>query len=56
MKKVRARSSENLCLQVYSSASPLRLGPQSVELAFASDAASGCKPQFSHGSGASAHA
>ena len=36
-----------VCLQVYSSASPLRLGPQRVELAFASDAASGCKPEFS---------
>ena len=54
VKKVRARSSENLlvltcvCLQVYSSASPLRLGPQRVGLAFASDAASGCKPEFSH--------
>ena len=45
-----------VCLQVYSSASPLRLGPQRVGLAFASDAASGCKPEFSHGSGASAHA
>ena len=62
VKKVRARSSENLlvltcvCLQVYSSASPLRLGPQRVGLAFASDAVSGCKPEFSHGSGASAHA
>ena len=61
-KKVRARSSENLwvfdlrVLQVYSSASPLRLGPQRVGLAFASVAASGCKPEFSHGSGASAHA
>ena len=40
----------------YSSASPLRLGPQRVGLAFASVAASGCKPEFSHGSGASAHA
>ena len=53
-KKVRARSSENLwvfdlrVLQVYSSASPLRLGPQRVGLAFASVAASGCKPEFSH--------
>ena len=37
-----------VCLQVYSSASPLRLGPQRVGLAFASDAASGCKPEFSH--------
>ena len=52
-KKVRARSSENLwvfdlrVLQVYSSASPLRLGPQRVGLAFASDAASGCNPEFS---------
>ena len=61
-KKVRARSSENLwvfdlrVLQVYSSASPLRLGPQRVGLAFASVAASGCKPEFSHGSGASAQA
>ena len=36
-----------VCLQVYSSASPLRLGPQRVGLAFASDAASGCKPEFS---------
>ena len=45
-----------VCLQVYSSASPLRLGPQRVGLAFASGAASGCKPEFSHGSGASAHA
>ena len=37
-----------VCLQVYSSASPLRLRPQRVGLAFASDAASGCKPEFSH--------
>ena len=37
-------------------APPLRLGPQRVGLAFASDATSGCKPEFSHGSGASAHA
>ena len=44
-----------VCLQVYSLASPLRLGPQRVGLAFASDAASGCKPEF-YGSGASAHA
>ena len=29
-----------VCLQVYSSASPLRLGPRRVGLAFASDAAS----------------
>ena len=36
-----------MCLQVYSSASPLRLGPQRVGLAFASGAASGCKPEFS---------
>ena len=36
-----------VCLQVYSSASPLRLGPQREGLAFASDAASGCKPEFS---------
>ena len=40
-----------VCLQVYSSASPLRLGPQRVGLAFASDAASGCKPEFSQGTG-----
>ena len=37
-----------VCLQVYSSASLLRLGPQRVGLAFASVAASGCKPEFSH--------
>ena len=55
VKKVRARSSFGIelvltCvrLQIHSSASPLRLGPQRVELAFASDAASGCKPEFSH--------
>ena len=42
-----------VCLQVYSSASPLLHGPQRVGLAFASDAASGCKPEFSRGSGAS---
>ena len=38
-----------VCLQVYSSASPLRLGPQRVGLAFASVAASGCKPGYTRG-------
>ena len=45
-----------VCLQVYSSASPLGIGPQRAGLAFVSVAASGCKPEFLHGSGASAHA
>ena len=51
---MRARSSENLwvfdlrVLQVHLSASPLGLGPQRVGLAFASVAASGFKPEFSH--------